>query len=373
MSIELIDHSPPVEGRPLGNFEVITLLKKWLELAERGKLTFAALATLEPPRCAAIDFAGSIDMMEAIPGILDTLKGKIEQRLAEQMAPPQDPELDHSYYCYSVTTQPVGFDFSYPLIAAEMDRRRANAPGPLKIGFWAGASGRYGVNTTYRATMFENVVKPMLDLVGAVQDDAALRGHRGGLRLLDITNAARAGEEVPRFKTSLKATMTVASWFLNDEKPVTITLRETDAYPHRNSNNEAWLRFAKDLEAAGETVIIVRDTRVAADPLQGYSTCPAASNNLQLRHALYEHAKLNWFVSNGCSACGWFGTAPFIQMINLNDGSSYFPDTRWWWRDVAGIDHGEQMPWFSPQQRIVWELDTYDNITKAWEAFRASV
>jgi hypothetical protein len=373
MPVELIDHTPPSATRPLGNAEVVALLNKWLELAERGKLTFCALATLEPPRGAAIDFAGSIDMMEAIPEILDTLKGKIQERLREQLPPDQDPELDHSYYCYAVTTQPVGFDFGYQLIAAEMDRRRANAPGPLKIGFWAGGTGQYGINTLYRKTMFENVVKPMLELVGAVQDDVALRGHRGGFRLLDITKAARAGEEVPRFKASRKATMTVASWFLNNEKPITITLRETNAYPHRNSNREAWLKFAKDLEAAGETVVIVRDTAKAAEPLEGFSTCPAASTSLDLRHALYEHAKLNFFGSNGCSACGWFGTAPFLQFINLQEGSSYFPDTRWWWRDVAGIDGGEQMPWFSSQQRIVWELDTYDNICKAWEAFRASL
>src|SRR5215472_5062747 len=367
-SLHLTDFTAPTMDKVFGNSEVIITLKKWLEAAQGGKINFVCLAGIEPPRAGFMDYAGSIEMMHVVPEVLDVLKEKIKTHLRQMEPPQQDSVLDHSYYCYNIATQSVGYDFAYAFVAAEMDRIRSGAAGPLKFGFWDGGENVTGLNTRYRRDMYENVAQPMIGFLGAITDDKAQQGHRGGFRLIDISRAVRNGEQVPRFTASPKAMMTARSWFLSNEKPITITLRECKHFPHRNSNVEAWLKFAKDLEAQGETVVIVRDTEKATEELPSYTTCPVASTDIDMRLALYECAKMNFFVSNGPSALGWFGTAPFRQFIHLLEQTTYFPETRWWWRDVAGIDQGEQMPWFLPDQKIIWEADTYENIYKCWEA-----
>ena len=44
----------------------------------------------------------------------------------------------------------------------------------------------------------------------------------------------------------------------------------------------------------------------------------------------------------------------------------YLYNTGEFWREKNGIAPGEQYPWSRPDQRIVWERDTYENISKAW-------
>jgi len=113
--------------------------------------------------------------------------------------------------------------------------------------------------------------------------------------------------------------------------------------------------------------VLVRDTAKADKPLAGLMTCFEASRDLHIRMALYEHAKCNLFVSNGPCALGWFGTKPWLQFIKVNDGSRVFFETSSWWKEAANMEVGGQLPWCRPDQKIVWEADTYDNIRKAWD------
>ncbi len=85
------------------------------------------------------------------------------------------------------------------------------------------------------------------------------------------------------------------------EKPVVITLRETYA-EGRNSDIKEWLKFGEYAEKTNR-VIFVRDTRNWNARL-GYgdtqfSTFPTASIDLDIRLALYKHAKMNFSVGGG--------------------------------------------------------------------------
>ena len=85
------------------------------------------------------------------------------------------------------------------------------------------------------------------------------------------------------------------------EKPIVITLRETYA-SGRNSSIEEWLKFAKYVKETNN-VIFVRDTcnwnaRLGYGDTH-FNTFPTASIDLDIRLALYRHAKMNFSVGGG--------------------------------------------------------------------------
>jgi hypothetical protein len=196
--------------------------------------------------------------------------------------------------------------------------------------------------------------------VGAVEDREC-RGRFSDMFLpFDIVRAAREGKAVPRFKVKTNAL---------DRRPVTITLRETDFWPHRNSNVMAWLRFGSKLAMNGEDVLVVRDTAKAFEPLPGFRTCPEASIDLLYRAQLYASAKANLFVANGPAHIAMFLDVPYL-IFNGNtqpEGHPYYTDTPSFWRDKVGVEVGGQWPWAGERQRMVWAKDDLENIERAWE------
>jgi hypothetical protein len=268
------------------------------------------------------------------------------------------------------TRGPACFDFFAWLVMAEMHRLREKAPGPLRVGFYWGQDGSMEriLQTAGRRQMYRNVILPSLAFVGAVEDESCIGNGRVMERytFVDIVKACRLGEDVPLLTPSNQAV--TAIWeFIREKPPVTITLREAAYSSHRNSNLDEWLKFAEYLTAQGERVVFVRDTSHAMDKITGYETCPAASVDIDVRLALYECAKCNLFVSNGPWSLALFGTAPWLMFNAIDALDPYPPNTAQWWRQFHGIDQGEQFPWSRPDQRIVWERDTFANMTKAWE------
>jgi ADP-heptose:LPS heptosyltransferase len=152
--------------------------------------------------------------------------------------------------------------------------------------------------------------------------------------------------------------------------PITITLRESLHWPHRNSNLPEWLKFADYLQKQGEQVLFVRDTWKAREPLERFATCPAASRDLEIRLALYKQAKCNFFIDNGPWHLALVSPAPWVAFINVDPMSGYIPCTPQWWKRNHGVAPGQQFPWSNATQRIVWAPDTFDEMCKAWEDFR---
>lgn len=120
----------------------------------------------------------------------------------------------------------------------------------------------------------------------------------------------------------------------------TVTLRNTARAPSRNSNEEAWRKFAAEIGA-----------RVIED----YAVQPM---HLHDRAALYSGAEMNFFVTNGpmylCSMLG----APLMCFACNKDEST--------WRK-AGLNTPCDFPWSTDKQRFIFEDDTYENIVSHFE------
>lgn len=351
-----------------GNLEAVAVLKKWLEKAEKGLINHCTVTTCEPPNLISCDWGGTSDMQFAVNYCLDTLKLKMAEQARASSGPTPTGEYDASCVCYNVGDKPVSYDFLLWLIDAEMTRVREGAPAPLRVCFVKGNDGSSGLNTEYRRTMFANVVLPLLKLAGAVEDRTVWGARSKDLyTVIDIVKAAKAGEKVPMLKASSEASGVVHNFLHGGPAPITITMRESKTFGKRNSNLEAWRRFADEQTLLGERVIFVRDTAEAGAPILGHETFPTASVNLDVRTALYEQAKANLFVANGPWNIALFGTRPWLMFTKLDPTDTVvWTNTPMFWKDSQGVCEGEQFPWSLPTQRIIWDVDSYDNITKAW-------
>lgn len=346
-----------------GNEEVVALLERWTEEAKRGEVSYVGLFACQKPDKVACDFAGAVEMESCTPAGIEGLKAKIGQSIKDRQPPTRDLALGADYVCYRPYQQPANFDFTSWLVQREMERAREGAPAPLKVAFWSPAG------LTYKRRMLHPVVRAMVPLLGAVEDPAAERARLAPLDAgyVNIVTAARAGEAVPKFRAPAAAKQQVRD-FLGYEPPiVTITLRETEHDISRNSNTSAWLALARHIQAQGYRIIFVRDTARAKEPIGGFETLSTASLMLDIRLALYEHAKFNFFVSNGPVSLACFSDVPWMAFIAVSDDDPLPVSTPSWWRDHHGIGPGEQFPWSRPDQRIIWARDDYENLVEAWE------
>jgi len=360
------------------NPSVVGLLELYLDVAKNHQFSHVAIAMCnyrgegETHDVGACDFAGDVALEPSQRETVGRLAAMLDASIDNWTLPPRDDSLDASYVCYNIVYSPLGFDFIYWLIDAEMARVREGAPAPLKVAFWRGKK----VDTRPdRISWLNHVMRPALAFVGAVEDSTAILGrHKPVYVPRDIVAAAKAGETVPMLRPPRVIPIK------SGRPPVTITLREAEHWPERNSNMDAWLRFAWMLESTGERVIFVRDTARAGESLYSpyggpghlreVETYPAASLDLGERLSLYEAAKCNLFVSNGPSVLATHGTRPWLAFIPIVDEGGYFrSNTRSFWRDNMGVEPPGQFPWSKPDQRIVWQDDSYENIVAAWDEF----
>jgi len=292
---------------------------------------------------------------------LEQLAGAMEKSVVNRTLP-EAPPAPADQVCYNVPQSPLSYDFIHWLVDAEMTRIAEGAPAPLKVCFWFGRDGKTGLDDPWRRGMLENVMRPALALIGAVEDPTAVNGrNKMEFGFKGVVDGAKRGLTVPRFRA-----MTIAGF----AGCVTITLREAKQWPHRNSNIDAWVEFAWYLRERGERVVVVQDTAHADAPFFfGFETCPQASRVLYARASLYQSAKMNFFVSNGPATLAFFSEWSWTMFLKIEpDGHPYAPNTPSFWREQFGMEVGEQFPWARPDQRIVWKGDDYENLVEAWEA-----
>jgi hypothetical protein len=356
------------------NDEAVFMLRQFLAYAEQGQVGFVALTVVEPPNGYNDDHikagmtGATVHHKDVLKG-LNAMQKQLRKSILNRTLPTRRVKSTADFVCYNAADGPYNFDFTTWLIDQEMIRRREGASTPLKVGFWFGRDeGAQTLKNPLHRKFLDGVMRPSLALVGAIEHQGACDGRAKEMYLpRDIITSAKAGESVPRFKAPVHAQEAVADYLRGRPTPVTITLRESDEWPHRNSNLEAWLKFAEDY-LSPEEVVIVRDTSKAfARSVSRYREFPAASIDLHYRAALYEAARVNLFVSNGPSNLAVFGDRPYLIFIDVQpDGFKYYADTPSFWTQKMGLTPGEQYPWASPQQRIIWGKDTYENIEKAW-------
>ncbi len=140
-----------------------------------------------------------------------------------------------------------------------------------------------------------------------------------------------------------------------DPSLVTLTLRECEHWPERNSRVEEWHKAASAIRSMGYRARIVRDARFDG------------TLDLETRANLYRSAACNMFVSNGPA---WFAMAldaPVVIMRPATEGTHRLASAENFKR--LGIPTGGQIPGAPSHQRLVWEDDTAGNIVDAYRSF----
>src|SRR5262245_6397264 len=245
-----------------GNEYVVQFLERWLEEAKKGEIAYVAALACRSPTHVETGMAGIGGLQFAVNYGLDLLKRSVMTEIDIRKPPLADPNATADRVMYNVSKMPCSFDFAPWLLCAEQQRIREGAPAPLKLAwFWGRDNNVEGcLNTEQRKQNFYGIMKPLVDLIGAVEDPSAVTGRQyGQISLAPIVQAQKDGLELPTFKIPEEVKSTIRAKFLADygRMPVTITLREAAHTPHRNSNLAEWIKLAQWLKDRGERVLFV--------------------------------------------------------------------------------------------------------------------
>ena len=136
----------------------------------------------------------------------------------------------------------------------------------------------------------------------------------------------------------------------------------------RNSNLDAWGRFAGSLDKNIYFPVVIRDTEVGLGllppQLNGLVIFPEAPWNIEIRVALYELCYLNMSVNNGPAALCVFNE--LTRYLRFKMVTSVGATTETFFRS-HGLEPGSQFWFAKPYQRIVWEDDSYDVLVREFE------
>jgi hypothetical protein len=156
----------------------------------------------------------------------------------------------------------------------------------------------------------------------------------------------------------------------HDPALVTITLRECQHWPQRNSRIDAWLLAARILAREGWRVVIVRDTARAGDALLApFASDIDAAFSLEARATLYRSAFCNIFVNNGPAWLAFALDAPAVVLKLTTEGAGRSHGADHWRR--IGVRPGEQLPGAPSYQRLFWRDDRAEDIVRAFVEFHA--
>ncbi len=125
----------------------------------------------------------------------------------------------------------------------------------------------------------------------------------------------------------------------------TVTIRDETRMPSRNSNVDAWRRFAAQIGA-----LVIED----------YGN---QQIDIRERFALYAGARMNFGVVNGPMNFASLGGCPVAIFRAIAQAPSF---------RRFGIEVGGRYPWMGPNQWLVWEEDAYDNLMRWFDEWKAA-
>lgn len=190
-----------------------------------------------------------------------------------------------------------------------------------------------------------------------------------------LFDAVGRGADILRLRATPQAKALLATFLqtrnVNKCPVITITLRESQVKPLRNSNQQVWIRFASMLQQQGYYVVLVPDTEQA---LTSQLTLPPGVTwmsdvcfNLELRMALYELSQLNLGVNNGpFHLCVLSPVCRYIMFKQITE--DYVHTSRASFVE-RGFAIGEDFPGAKDYQKLVWADDELDVIDSAFQAF----
>lgn len=264
---------------------------------------------------------------------------------------------------YECSLVPPTWDCVTWYVNAELTRRMAKCEGPLRIRFRTAKINdpQHEMKSAVRRQMLQHVVRPCLDLFGAVEDGSVRYGNGKQYSYRRLSELHTLGHEIPKVNIP-RATV---------PRRLVITLREAAHGTWRNSRLPDYLEFAKRRQVDGWNIIFVRDTAKADEPIEGFPTDPVASRNVKHRCQLYASAECNILGSNGPANLLWFSDYPFINFIPMHRNLAQAPTFPEWWHVHANIRIPGKFPWMADDQHMVWEMDNLDGLERAWDVWSA--
>ena len=318
------------------------------------------------------------------------------------------------YAFYDLQVTPISYDASWFAVLAERERRKK---GLQKIHFIVVPGTKDGmreerkayevaVPTKARIWRLYNIVMPILRHVPSFSGlsilpsraaagpmlDAAKNhvypefyetilptAHWPGELLEDVPEYnwqrhRQDGSEIGILKSSPQGMEYIARWLqkrLHGRHLVTITIRNYNFMPKRNSNLESWALFANRLDSKKYLPVFVLDTEETLDltppVLNGCEVFYAASWDLALRMALYESSYLNLGVNNGPLFMCILNARTRVLIFKIL--TSGVPQTSEEFVSSVGFKIGKQLPFSTPFQRLVWEDDSLEAIEREFFKF----
>lgn len=278
---------------------------------------------------------------------------------------------------YDLQFSPPTYDVVAALSLFEVERRAKCPDDPLHVVFVPGSNGGFRRDRFWpqsipmRELMRDRVAVPMAKMMPTTSVEVLQYrpnkiapnsiGFGQSLYGLAVHVKALAAGIRP-----LRAPLTPR----RNPKLITITLRECEHWPQRNSNVNAWLSAAIAIRERGYDVVIVRDAAMADAGFGDFTIRPDVSRDLERRAQFYRSAICNLGVNNGPV---WFAIAldapvlmlkPTVEGVMHTCSAKYFQE--------CGIEPGGQIPNSPDYQRIVWADDAADNIVQAFDAFMGS-
>lgn len=356
-----------------GNQHCLNFIDRWRAIVAKGRINTIGIIATQSATEIFYDQAGVVGSEFAMHYAAGLLQDQTKENLDNRIKPQQSQNAPANRVVYNMAAAPTSFDFLAWMQTALMMMHKEGVPGPLHVAFSWGKKRNVAacLGSPQRKIMFENVMRPLIEIMGAVEVDIDQIGEARWLDCYTLALASRMGQDgvpIPKLTPSKEAVAKVDQ-YLNGRRPVVIVLREATHWEHRNSVIPEWTRFI-DETLAHEDVIVLRDAAKAMEPLGPYHTMPPCSVEMNSRIALFQRAKCILGVGNGPMTLAFHGDTPWMMFAPLDPSGTYPPGRPEWWLPMHGIKAGDQFPWSQgPHQRIVWALDTFDNMTKAWKEF----
>tara|TARA_B100001059_G_scaffold189256_1_gene191900 strand:- start:27128 stop:28141 length:1014 start_codon:yes stop_codon:yes gene_type:complete len=184
---------------------------------------------------------------------------------------------------------------------------------------------------------------------------------------------ASAGHDVQPFQAPDFAIDIARKWLDSrcaGKIPVSITLRNNDFHPERNSDLNQWEKFLDQIDCSSYQPIIMRDSDTADRLLP--ATFEALPNfdqglfNIPMRTALYESCALNLCVTSGTSTLGFYNKS--VSILQFKIFNPKVPTCTEEFLNANGVYIGQQWAFFSDTQRFEWCDDTAEAISTAFHS-----
>ena len=311
--------------------------------------------------------------------------------------------IDKTLYCfYDLAVSPPTYDFFPFLQLSELHRRRYELDNICFVFVPGSKDGfrddmRHPRNSSERRAWMRNIVMPACYLLESCKQIIWLKGRDEAIYFLErsksnvfprsysldssvgdyshrgIVAAYVRGEKIAEIKETPEYTRMVNSYLagrVTPQKLITVTIRDVDDSPSRNTNDFEWRTFLQRLDPQKYKIIIIPDTSKVwqeNNVLSDFEHCELASINLLFRTALYRRAYLNMAVNTGPVDLAYFSKSPFLCFKPITDG--VISTTSGFWLQWMGLEVGDQYPSARQNQIIVWQDDTAECLEEEFYRF----